>query len=174
MNIKYRKLTYTALFAALVCVATSVIRIPTPGTSGYVHPGDALVVLSGVILGPTGGFFAAGIGSALADLFGGYVAYVPITFAIKGISALLGGIIFKQVINHEKMQYPLVFIAGVINTIVVVGGYFLAECILYTPAAAAVGIVPNMIQGLAGIVLSLMLYPIVHKIPGLVHYQSHQ
>lgn len=58
----------TALFAALACVATMSIRIPTPGTGGYIHPGDAIVILSGVVLGPGYGFLAAGIGSALSDL----------------------------------------------------------------------------------------------------------
>ena len=35
----------TALFAALACVATMSIRIPTPGTGGYIHPGDHFSVL---------------------------------------------------------------------------------------------------------------------------------
>ena len=38
----------TALFAALACVATMSIRIPTPGTGGYIHPGDAIVILAGI------------------------------------------------------------------------------------------------------------------------------
>ena len=46
-----KKYVMTALFAALTCAATMAIRIPTPGTGGYIHPGDALVILSGVILG---------------------------------------------------------------------------------------------------------------------------
>ena len=71
-NEKLRKIIMSALFAALACVATMIIKIPTPGTSGYIHPGDAIVILSGAILGPVWGFFAAGIGSAMADLIGGY------------------------------------------------------------------------------------------------------
>ena len=58
---------------ALVCTATMVIRIPTPGTNGYIHPGDALVILSGIFLGPVQGLLAAGSGSALADFRGGYL-----------------------------------------------------------------------------------------------------
>ena len=68
-----KKLVFIAMMAALTCAATMVIRIPTPGTGGYIHPGDALVVLSGVLLGPLGGFLAGGLGSALADLAAGYV-----------------------------------------------------------------------------------------------------
>ena len=46
-----KKLVYTALFTALCCVGTMVIQIPTPATHGYIHLGDAFVILSGVILG---------------------------------------------------------------------------------------------------------------------------
>ena len=76
-----------ALFAALACVATMSIRIPTPGTGGYIHPGDAVVILCGIFLGPAEAFLAAGIGSCMADLLGGYFIYVPITFVIKGLVA---------------------------------------------------------------------------------------
>ena len=50
-NSKLKKIVLTALFAALSCVATMSIKLPTPGTGGYIHPGDAMVILSGVVLG---------------------------------------------------------------------------------------------------------------------------
>lgn len=46
-----KKLVFAALFAALCCVATMVIRIPTP-IGGYIHAGDAVVLLAGFLLGP--------------------------------------------------------------------------------------------------------------------------
>ena len=52
MNHSTKKIILAALFAALACVATMSIRIPTIGTGGYIHPGDAIVILCGVILGP--------------------------------------------------------------------------------------------------------------------------
>lgn len=67
---KLKLMITAALFAALSCAATMSIRIPTPGTGGYIHPGDAIVILSGIVLGPVWGFLAGGIGSALADLLG--------------------------------------------------------------------------------------------------------
>ena len=76
MNSNLKKIVMTALFAALSCVATMSIHIPTPGTGGYIHPGDAVVILSGVILGPVYGLLAGGIGSAMADLIGGYFIYL--------------------------------------------------------------------------------------------------
>lgn len=97
MNNNLKKLILAALFAALSCVATMSIRIPTPGTGGYIHPGDAIVILSGVILGPVWGFLAGGIGSALSDLIGGYFIYVPITFVIKGLVALAAGLLYQKI-----------------------------------------------------------------------------
>ena len=48
--VSVKKLVFAALFAALICVSTISIRIPTPGTGGYIHPGDAAVILAGVFL----------------------------------------------------------------------------------------------------------------------------
>ncbi|MEF2734113.1 MAG: ECF transporter S component, partial [Blautia sp.] len=36
MKTNTKKLILTALFAALSCIATMSIRIPTPGTGGYI------------------------------------------------------------------------------------------------------------------------------------------
>ena len=58
-NSKLKKIVLTALFAALSCVATMSIKLPTPGTGGYIHPGDAMVILSGVVLDHGGDFLQA-------------------------------------------------------------------------------------------------------------------
>lgn len=71
---KLKLVTLSALFAALCCVATMIIRIPTIGTNGYVNIGDAIVLLSAWIIGGPYGALAAGIGSGLADLLAGYAA----------------------------------------------------------------------------------------------------
>ena len=69
-----RKLVLAALLAALTAVATMIIRIPTP-TQGYIHLGDGMVLICGILLGPGLGALAAGIGSMMADLIGGYMAW---------------------------------------------------------------------------------------------------
>ena len=46
MNEKLRKTILAAVFAALICAATLLIRIPTI-TKGYVNPGDGFVILFG-------------------------------------------------------------------------------------------------------------------------------
>lgn len=166
MNNNLKKLILAALFAALSCVATMSIRIPTPGTSGYIHPGDAIVILSGVILGPVWGFLAGGIGSALSDLIGGYFIYVPITFVIKGLVALAAGLLYQKVGKNQKSRYIAVILSGVADIILVAGGYFVCEFLIYGAGAAA-SIPANIIQGVGGLVISCILYPILISIPNV-------
>ena len=92
MNSKKTKLiTLTALLTAFTTVSTMIIRIPTP-TKGYVNLGDCLVNISAWLLGPVYGAAAAGIGSALADVFSGYIVYALATLIIKGAMAVASGI----------------------------------------------------------------------------------
>ena len=84
---KVKKLVLSALMAALVYVATSIIQIPSP-MSGYVNLGDCFVLLSGWLLGPWYGGAAAGIGSMLVDLLGVYAHYAPGTLVIKAVDAI--------------------------------------------------------------------------------------
>lgn len=165
-NNSLKRLVLAALFAALACVATMSIRIPTPGTNGYIHPGDAIVILSGVILGPVWGFFAGGIGSALSDLIGGYFVYVPITFVIKGLVALVAGHLYQKIGKTQKSRYVAVVLSGVADIILVAGGYFVCEYFIYGAGAAA-SIPANIIQGIGGLVISCILYPILISIPNV-------
>ncbi|MDD3401861.1 MAG: ECF transporter S component [Hespellia sp.] len=161
-----KKLAITALFTALTCVATMSIRIPTPGTGGYIHPGDALVILSGIYLGPVYGFFAAGVGSALSDLFGGYLLYAPITLAVKGLIALCTALAYKKIAanNTITLKYIGVVAGGIFDIIFVSGGYFLFEYVIYKSGAFA-SVIPNVIQGCGGLVISLLLYSALSAIP---------
>ena len=59
----------TGLMAALACVS-NYISIATPASR--LHIGNAVCVLSGLLLGPLYGFFAAAIGNGLFDIIGGY------------------------------------------------------------------------------------------------------
>lgn len=158
MNKSLKKLVMAALFAALACVATYIIKIPTPGTGGYIHPGDAVVILSGVFLGPVYGMLAGGIGSALSDLIGGYFVYVPITFVIKALIAFLSGLVFQKLSADSRSQQIAVALCGVIDIILVAGGYFICEIPLYTLAGAAASIPANIIQGVSGLIIASILY----------------
>ena len=162
-----KKLVLAALFAALACAATMVIRIPTLGTGGYIHPGDAIVILSGIFLGPVYGGLAAGIGSAMADLLGGYFLYVPITFLIKGAVGFLTGKASRLLVSKGRSAWAGVAAGGILDILLVVFGYALCETFLYGLPAAVASMFPNLIQGLGGAVLSMLLYPLLSAVPDL-------
>ncbi len=164
----------TALFAALTFVATSIIKIPTI-TQGYIHPGDGLVLLSGLLLGPLWGTLAAGVGSALSDILGGYFVYAPATFIIKALSALTAVLIFRALTKKEtKGSILKVIAAGIGGEAVMVFGYFVFEIFMIAIvngtnltaglAVATAGIIPNVIQGVVGIAISSLLYPVLHRL----------
>ena len=73
---KTLKLVLSALMAALVYVATSIIQIPSP-VNGYVNLGDCFVLLSGWLLGPWYGGAAAGIGSTMSPAPSSSRAWTP-------------------------------------------------------------------------------------------------
>lgn len=158
-----KKIVTAALFAALACVATMSVRIPTPGTGGYIHPGDAIVILCGVFLDPATAFLAAGIGSGMADLLGGYFIYVPITFMIKGLVAYLSSRIFHGFTNHGKASFMAVAVCGVTDMLMVAGGYWLCECFLYGFGAALASVLSNLVQGFGGLVIACALYPLLRR-----------
>lgn len=161
-----KKIVYTGLFTALCCVATMLIQIPTPGTSGYIHLGDAFVLLSGVILGYKYGSLAAGIGSAFADIFSGYAYYAPTTFLVKFLVAFCAALIYKQLMKKNVHTTVAMIPCGICGTAIVVTGYFLHAYI--TEGLAAVTSIPsNMIQGLSGLVISAILLPILCSIPDI-------
>ena len=156
-----RRLVFAAMLAALTCVATMIIKIPSP-LKGYLNLGDCVVLLAGWMLTPAYGFLAAGLGSALADLFSGYVVYVPATFAIKGAMALVAYYGFKAMHNRIGNR-PSRILAGAAAEILMVLGYFVFEGFLYGFGPSAVNIPANGVQGIAGLILGYVLVKIFEK-----------
>ncbi|MEE1243821.1 ECF transporter S component [Frisingicoccus sp.] len=161
---KTKAMVFTALFAALACVATMSLHIPTPGTGGYIHPGDAIVVLSGILLGPVYGAVAAGLGSALADLLAGYMIYVPITFFVKALIAVASYFVYHKLLSASKNIIFKGIITGCFSTVIVAAGYCFFEYFMYGSGAFA-SVPANLIQGLSGLVISTILLPLLKQVP---------
>lgn len=134
-----RRLTLGGMLAALTAVFTAYVSIPIAG--GYFHPGDAMIALSGVVLGPFAAIPAA-IGSCLADLLAGCAIYAPFTFVIKGLTGLIAG--WGTVGGKINIRSAGVLALGGLT---VVGGYFVADSILYGVKAALASIPWNALQG---------------------------
>ena len=152
------RVVLTALFAALVCVATMTIRIPSP-TGGYLNLGDGIVLLSAFLLGPVYGTLAAGVGSMLADLLSGYPAYAPGTLAVKALTALLAAWLYRRAFPGRGPVLRIVT-AGVCGELLMALGYFAyTGAVLGYGLAAAAEIPGNLAQGAAGVAVAALLTP---------------
>ncbi|MDK2966585.1 MAG: hypothetical protein PWP53_2197 [Lacrimispora sp.] len=172
MNIKRtKKLVFSALMAALTTAATLVIHIPS--FHGYIHLGDGMVLLSGILLGPVAGAAAGGIGSMMADLISGYAFYAPATFIIKALAAFFGGYLYRRFSNNRPnahFQILPFLTAGIVCSSIVTGGYFIFELFVYNRAAAIINVPFNLVQNLFSLMVSGALLPFLlrsHEIRNL-------
>lgn len=159
-NQKLKLTIISALFAALVCVATMVVKIPTP-LNGYINLGDCVILVASFILPCGYGFLAAGIGSALADILSGYTAYAPATFVIKGLMVLVVYLITR--ILKSKNLNLIKVLSGVLAELWMVLGYYIFEGFMYGFKPSLANIPMNLIQGAAGLVLAVILIKVLEK-----------
>jgi uncharacterized membrane protein len=152
-----RRITLTALMAALIFVLTTVPRIPVPATGGYVHLGDAGVAFAAAAFGPWVAMASGGLGTAMADLIG-FPQWAVFSLIVHGAQGLLMGLLFRRGLN-----WVTVLLATLVSIATVVLGYFLAGVVLEGAAAAAVEIIPNTLQALSGSIVGLPLYWAVLK-----------
>lgn len=153
------KICLTALFSALICVATMVIRIPSP--FGYINFGDCILLVGAWVLSPAYAFVAGATGSALADLFSGYAVYAPATFLIKGIMSVAASLLAKR-LSHKFARV----VSGGLAELIMISGYYLFEAFIigYGAEASLVNIPYNAIQGLLGIIGGTLIFAAVNKI----------
>ena len=141
------------VMAALVCVATLLIRIPNP-MGGYFNVGDVMIFVSALTFGPIVGGVAGGLGSSLADLIGFPVFVFP-TLVIKGIEGFLAGLITNK---KSVLRDVLAVIVAGVEMIV---GYFVVESYLWGIGEALLEIPGNIgqiaIGGLVGIPIAMIV-----------------
>ena len=167
MKSNTKKIVMAALMAALACVATMIIKVPSP-LKGYLNLGDCVVLTAGWILSPIYGFLAAGLGSALADLFSGYVVYAPATFLIKGCMALIAYFGFRLL--HKKVSdLPSRIISGTAAEMLMILGYFVFEGCMYGFGPSVVNIPANAVQGIAGLIIGIILTKVFVK--SKIHFE---
>lgn len=142
-----RFLAIGGLLAAVIFLLTAYARIPLP--AGYLNFGDAGVFLAAMLLPSGWAALCAGVGSALADLIGGFALYAPVTFAVKGLTALAFGLLWRKL--PGKLRY-LAFLAVPIIPL----GYFVYE--LFVAGAYAWADLPlNLLQAAVGAGLALAI-----------------
>ena len=154
-----RKLIFASLFTALIYVGTAMISITLP--FGYFNFGDFFILMSAWLLGGAYAASAAAIGSALADLSLGYASYAPATFVIKALVAVVAWFICNKLTN-TKLSAIKYMLAAIVAEIVMVAGYYLFECALYSSFVAPIASLPgNLLQGTVAIISSVTVITIL-------------
>jgi len=143
------KTALTILFAGITAALTLVVRIPIPGTGGYLNFGDTAVVFCGLFLGGWWGAVAGGVGSAAADLFGGFFPFIPVTLVAKGLEGYIVGTLGRK-------KWFWVGFAVLVMVIV----YFISESYLLGMGfAAALSELPfNIVQAVVGGIAGIAVY----------------
>jgi uncharacterized membrane protein len=133
-------------------------------TKGYINLADVAIFFTALTFGPFTALAAGGLGTALADILGGYAQWAPITFFAHGIQGLLIGLIFKAsgFENRARMVAALI-LAFVAGTLFMAGTYFVTAGVMYGFAAAATEIPGNILQNAAGVIIGFPLYLAVKR-----------
>ena len=145
-------LFFVVLLAGVTTGLTIVIRIPIPGSGGYLNLGDIAAVFCGLFLRRWRGAAAAGLGSAVADVIGGFYIFAPVTLIAKGLEGLVAGTL------AVRNKYWLI-----LSGLLMVAAYFIAELLLPNMGwAAALSELPfNVLQALVGAIGGLAVYKAV-------------
>ena len=86
-KITTQELVITALFIAMVYVATWLInvRLPLAGSGGLIHLGNVPLFIGAMLFGRRTGALAGACGMGLFDIMSGWGAWAPFTFVIVGL-----------------------------------------------------------------------------------------
>lgn len=173
-----------AMMIGVTILFTLVVRVPFAPTGGYFNFSDVAVYFAAFAFGPWMGLVAGGVGTALADIIGGYAQFAPLTFLAHGLEGLVAGYIayklFPQATRSTnplwriRGQVPGVTIGWALGAIVMLSFYFVGEAFIYGMGVIAAGgealsinIPQVIVGGLVGIPLVLAVrraYPPIAQI----------
>lgn len=174
-NTHTSKVVLTALMMCIIMIAIMFIKIPIPFTQGYVHPGDAMIFLAVLVLGWKYGAIAAAFGGMLGDVLGGFAAWAPWTFCIKGIMAIILGLIVEAAFRKEGRSKGALLAIEIVGMVIagafMTAGYYVAEGLMYGNwVVAAIGIPWNIGQFAVGMVLAVVLAEALCKTPAKAYF----
>lgn len=167
-KISTKKIVLVALMAALTVVG-SALRITLPvsimGTTAF-HLGNIFCALSGILLGPSLGGLAAGLGSFIYDLTNpAYFGEAWLTFLMKGAYGLVAGLIVWTGKNHESYRKATAAtIAGAITYAVLYLTKSFFKGLLVqslTPTASAIALLDKVPATIFNAVVAIIFAPML-------------
>lgn len=148
-------LTVTALAIALTFVFTRSVnvRLPIAANGGLIHLGNVPLFIFAIIFGKKTGAIAGGVGMGLFDLISGWTAWAPFTLVIVGLMGYTVGAITEK--KHGPRWNLIAMLAALA---IKIGGYYIAEGLIYgnwiAPAASIPG---NIVQIVTAMVIVMLV-----------------
>lgn len=158
-KINVKKITFAALFAALIAVATSFVKVPTGINEGYVHFGDSMIYLAGCLLGPYAAA-AAAIGGGLADILAGAAVWAGPTAIIKLLNSIPFIIATAHYQKHKgknKIIHTSTVLMTVVSGLITIFGYLLAEGLMYSFPSALTSVPFSIIQSVGSAIVFILV-----------------
>ncbi|MEM1588879.1 MAG: ECF transporter S component [Candidatus Bathyarchaeia archaeon] len=124
-----KEFSITAVFTALVCIATISFTVYVPTTKGYFNIGETMVYTAAILFGPMVGALAGGVGSMLADVLLGYYYYAPATLVVKAVEGFVVGFLSRkgQVLartyTKRELKFFTIEMGALIGTLVSLVGF---------------------------------------------------
>ncbi|MCL1789244.1 MAG: TIGR04002 family protein [Oscillospiraceae bacterium] len=145
-----------ALFAAMTCVLTFMVRVPAP--VGFTHPGDSVIYLAACILPFPYTLAAAAVGGALADLLAGYPQFIVPTLIIKSLMSLLFSCKSEKILTKRNA------LVTIPSGLMLISGYFIATWAIYDLGLAFAGIPGDLMQSTMSAVMFIAVAAGLDKI----------
>lgn len=147
-----------AVLIALTVVLTRVVLSITP-TRGYVNLSDVAITFAGLAFGPWIGMVAGGVGTALADILGGFAPFAPLSLVAHGLEGLLIGLLGRR--RRGVLGMAGAWAVGGLAMVIV---YLVGEGLFYTGWPPALAEAPmNVFQASIGAVTGIPLVLAVRK-----------
>ena len=157
------RITNTAIFTAIILLATSVIKFSTGLGEGYIHLGDSFIYLAACILPFPYCIIAGALGGALADILSGYAIWSIPTMIIKTLNVIPFMLVCRKYKSNKILSKQTVLMT-VVSGIVTIAGDFVAESVLYSVASAKLSLIGNTIQAVASGIIFVIIAKATDKI----------
>ena len=162
------RLAVASVFAALVAVVTYVTSVPL-GWGATFNLGEAFIFVGALLFGPFVGLFA-GVGAVIADALLA-PSYVFVTPLVKGLEGFFVGYLVRVFNRRIKSLTLCVLVAVLFGGFVMVGGYFMYELVMWGYVYALSGLLFNVVQMLAGLIVAVpVMYTVLRVFPQFKSY----
>ena len=158
------KIALGAVFAALGIVATLLLVISIPATSGYFNLGETVIYVAALLFGPLVGTIAGG-GTMIADVLVA-AQFAPGTLLIKGFEGAIVGYLNSKIQRRTSSFILSAAISVTVGGLEMVAGYFIYEQLAlgYPMAVALVEVPFNFVQVLVGLIVAIAVVQVILRV----------